>query len=205
MKRCFLIVLSALLVQSSYGQAKQRKELLLQIIALKGYMEQARTGYSAVKKGLDFVGTVKRGEFGLHTAYYLGLDKVNPKIKNSLQVASIISLQIKMTKLQSKTRIKLSRTDLFHGNEIDYIERSFEKMLDNSWQTLESLLTLTTDFDLSLTDDERLHRIELLFKSMRADYGFCQAFSSQISKLALARSKELNDTKTVRLWHGLDQ
>ncbi|MDQ1164672.1 hypothetical protein [Flavobacterium sp. SORGH_AS_0622] len=60
------IILTAAMVlvlfQGLHAQAKQRKELLLQIAALQVYIDYAKKGYSAVSKGLNFIwGFKERG------------------------------------------------------------------------------------------------------------------------------------------------
>ena len=73
MKKIILVLIIACSLLQSFalqGQIKQRKEMLLQIAALKVYMEYAQKGYTAVKKGLHFIGDVKKGKLNLHNDYF---------------------------------------------------------------------------------------------------------------------------------------
>lgn len=201
------IILTAAMVlvlfQGLHAQAKQRKELLLQIAALQVYIDYAKKGYSAVSKGLNFIGDLKKGELNLHGDYFASLLKVNPKVRNYYKTAEIISIQLKIIKIYRKTCSNLKGADLFHGNELDYVERSFRRLLGNCSDTLDQLITLTTDSKLELTDDQRIERIDTLHKTMLEDYNFCISFSREAEILSLSKAKSEKDTKAVRGMYDL--
>jgi hypothetical protein len=205
MKKVFLLLLAVLLVtqQGIHGQAKQRKELLLQIAALQVYIDYAKKGYSAVSKGLNFIGDAKRGEVNLHGTYFTSLLKINPKVRNYYKAAEIIAMQIKIMKLYKKTCADLKAGDLFHGSEMDYIERSFKRLLENCSDTLDQLLVLTTDSKLELKDDQRIQRIDELHKTMLEDYNFCISFSRDAKLLALSKAADQKEAKNSNAHYGL--
>ena len=189
--------------QGMSGQAKQRKELILQIAALQVYIDYAKKGYSAVSKGLNFIGDARKGEVNLHGDYFTSLLKINPKVRNYYKTVEIISMQFKIMKLCRKTLADLKTADLFYGNELDYIERSFEKLLWSCNQTLDQLLVITTDAELELKDDQRLERIDLLHKTMLEDYNFCLSFSNEARLLSISRTADKEDSKGLSELYGL--
>ncbi|MDR6845571.1 hypothetical protein [Flavobacterium granuli] len=204
MKRIIVLLFIAnLLTGELQAQGKQQKMLLLQIAALKVYIEYGQRGYAVVKKGLNFIGDVKKGEVNLHADYFTSLKKVNPEIKNYVRVGEIIALQIKIFKTYKKTLKELQNDDLFHGDELDYIERSFDRLLENCNTTLNELLEVTTDAKLEMKDDQRLEHIDTLYKTMMDDYSFCQSFCKDVRILSLSRTKEINDVKSAHALHGL--
>ena len=204
MKKIIVLFLAGLFLnQAVQAQAKQRKELLLQIAALQVYIDYARKGYSAVSKGLNFIGDVKKGEVNLHGDYFTSLLKINPKVKNYYKVAEILSMQFNIMKIYKRTYADLKGNDLFHGSELDYIERSFERLLENCNATLEQLLVLTTDSKLELKDDQRIERIDALYKTMLEDYSFCLSFSREAKLLSLSKSREKSDTERTNFIYGL--
>lgn len=185
------------------AQAKQRKELLLQIAAIQVYIDYARKGYSVVSKGLNFIGDAKRGEVNLHGDYFTSLLKINPKVKNYYKTTEILSMQFKIMKICKRTYSDLKSSDLFHGNELDYIERSFERLLENCSDTLDQLLVITTDSKLELKDDQRLERIDALHKTMLEDYNFCLSFSNEAKLLSLSKTHEKGDAHNTGVIYGL--
>lgn len=204
MKKIVLILcIIGICSQEMHAQAKQRKMLLLQIAALQTYIGYAKKGYSIVKNGLNFIGDVKKGEVNLHSSYFTSLKKVNPKVKNYIKVAEIISLQIKILKVYKKTFKPLGQDDLFHGDELDYIEKTFDKLIDNCNETLDQLFIITTDTKVEMTDDQRMERIDVLYETMIEDYSFCENFSQEIEVLSLSKVKEKNDIKHSQILLGI--
>lgn len=198
MKKIILLLAAILIFPNGIqAQAKQRKELLLQIAALQVYIDYTKKGYSAVSKGLNFIGDVKKGEVNLHADYFASLLKVNPKVKNYYKTAEIISIQLKIMKICSKTANNIRGAELFHGSELDYIERSFKRLLANCGDTLDQLIVFTTDSKLELTDDQRIERIDELHKTMLDDYNFCVSFSKEAEILSLSKAKNKKDAATM--------
>ncbi|OIV41735.1 hypothetical protein [Flavobacterium johnsoniae] len=202
-KTAVILITLCVFNQSMHGQAKQRKELILQIAALQVYIDYAKKGYSAVSKGLNFIGDARKGELNLHGDYFTSLLKINPKIRNYYKTAEIISLQFKIMNLCRKTLADVKTADLFHGSELDYIERSFGRLLQNCSQTLEQLLVITTDSELELKDDQRLERIDQLHKTMQDDYNFCLSFCSEARLLSVSKTADKKDSKGLSELYGL--
>lgn len=205
MKKIVLLLLFAgFLNGNSYAQAKQREELLKQIAAFKVYIDYAQKGYSIAQKGLSTIGDFKRGEFNLHTDYFNSLKKINPKIKSYTRVAEIISLQVKVLKNYSRTIRQIEQNDLFHGDEIAYIKRVLERLIENCDRTLAELIVIVSEGKLEMKDDERMNRIDFLYQNMLESYTFFEDFSNQARLMSLSRDKEASDVKTSRALQGFN-
>lgn len=184
-------------------QAKQKRMLLLQIAALRTYADYAAKGYKAVKKGLNFISDANKGELSLHSDYFTSLAAVNPKVKNYGRAAEIIGLQVKIVKTYKRTMGSLHRDDLFHGSELDYIERTFKRLLDSCGDSLDTLLLITASTSLEMKDDERIARIDKLYEAAQGDYAFCEKFSGELKMLALSKAKEKIDARQAGALLGL--
>lgn len=187
-----------------HAQAKQQRVLLQQIAALQVYIGYAQKGYSTVKKGLYTIADFKRGEFNLHTDYLNSLKAVNPKVKKYARVTEIIALQIKIIKSYKSLYEQIRQDDLFYGDEVDYIRRVFERVLENSDSNLDELLTIVTDGKLEMKDDERITRIDMIYHTMLDNYAFSESFSNQTKMVALSKAMELKEAKTSRVLHGIN-
>lgn len=204
MKKIFLLLLfTALTTGNLQAQAKQQKMLLQQIAALQVYIGYVQKGYSEVKKGLNTIGDFKRGEFNLHTDYLNSLKAVNPKIKKYAKVAEITALQIKIIKSYKNLYQQIRQDDLFHGDEIDYIKRVFERLIKNCDDNLDELLTIITDGQLEMKDDERVKRIDRIYQNMLDNYTFSESFSNQTKILAVSKAAELKEAKNSRVLSGI--
>lgn len=190
-------------IHSMQGQAKWRKELLLQIAALQVYMDYAKKGYNVAKKGLTFIGDVKKGEVSLHSDYFNSLKLINPRIKKYSKIMDIVLLQLKIIKISNNTFKQLREADLFNGSELDYIRRSFDQLFENCNRTLDELLVVTTDAELEMKDDQRIERIDKLYETMMSDFSFCVNFSNEAKALSLSKAGERNDVKWSTALNGL--
>ncbi|MFL9829717.1 hypothetical protein ABS764_02535 [Flavobacterium sp. ST-87] len=202
-KLLLLIFFTGLVMEDMQAQRKQRKVLLQQIAALKVYIDAAQKGYSIARKGLNTIGDLKRGDFKLHTDYLNSLKKVNPKIKKYSQVAEIIDLQLKIIKGYSRTYTYLREGDLFHGDELAYIKRVYGRLIADCDDTVDELITVTTDGQLEMKDDERIKRIDRLYYTMMANYSFFQNFTNQAKLLHLSRAKENKEAHNSLVLYGI--
>ena len=205
MKKIFLLVfITAFNTGNLQAQAKQQRMLLEQIAALQVYIGYAQKGYSAVKKGLNTIGDFKRGEFNLHTDYLNSLKAVNPKIKKYARVTEIIGLQTKIMKSCKSLHQQIRQDDLFHGDEVDYIKRVFERLIKNCDTNLDELLTIVTDGKLEMKDDERMKRSDMIYQNMLDNYAFSESFSNETKILAVSKAAELKEAKNSRVLSGIN-
>ncbi|TDE52686.1 hypothetical protein [Flavobacterium sp. GT3P67] len=198
-----LIFLMGLFNGNLQAQAKQREELLKQIAAFKVYIEYAQKGYSIAKKGLNVIGDFKRGELDLHLNYFNSLKAINPKINNYARVAQIISLQVKILKSYGRTMSYVNQNDLFHGDEVAYVKRVLDGLLKDCNATVDELTAVLTKGKLELKDDERLERIDVLYRNMLDSQSFCEDFSNQTRMMGFSRSAEYKDVKTSHALQGV--
>ncbi|MDD2305014.1 MAG: hypothetical protein PHP53_10005 [Prolixibacteraceae bacterium] len=212
MKKILILFLFGMFATSTQAQTfaewfrqkkTQKQYLIQQIAALQVYIGYAQKGYSIAQEGLNMIGDFKRGEFNLHTGYFNSLKNVNPKIKQYAKVADIMAMQVAIIKGYNRTRRQMQESGAFNGKELDYIIRVLGRLLDDCENTLDELITVTTDGNLEMKDDERLERIDILYQDMTDKYTFSQSFSNETMVLAASRIKENNDVQTSRALYGI--
>lgn len=181
----------------------QKKYLLQQIAALQVYIGYARKGYDIAKDGLIFIGDLKDGEVNLHAGYFRSLEKVNPHIREYARIGDMIALEYRMTRDYSQTLKQLRQSGAFQGEELDYLVRVFGKVLEDSSNTLDKLIAVSTDGALEMSDDARLERIDLLYKRMTEHDTFFREFRKACTLLAATRLKEMDDIRTSELLYNL--
>ena len=196
-----------LLLTFSFGlqaQSKQDKVMLQQIAALKTYGTYLKKGYNIASDGLRFIGNMKGGELGLHSAYYEGLKLVNPAIRNYPKVESIVDLYGRLITISNRINGVLV-DDLFHGDEKAYIRRVLEHVAQQSADDLEALEDLLTDNQLEADDAERMARIDALEKEMKDRYTFLRGFGDEALGLLSARKKELRDSQRLKALYNQNE
>jgi hypothetical protein len=214
MRKLIMLCLFAAIATTTQAQklaelTKQKKTqikyLIEQIVALQLQISYVKNGYSIAKEGLNTIGSFKRGEFNLHTNYFNSLKNVNPKIKGYAKIADIIAMQVSIVQNCKSLRRQVRESGAFNEVERDYIERVLSRMLDDCENTLDELIAVTEDGNLEMKDNERLERIDNLYKDMIVKYTFSQSFSNETMVLSASRIKENNDVQTSRALYGIIQ
>ncbi|MNK11811.1 hypothetical protein D3C87_298600 [compost metagenome] len=183
----------------------QKKYLLQQIAALKVYIDYAQKGYKIAQQGLNFIGDMKDGGFNLHNAFFNSLKSINPEIRKYYKVTEIISIQGDILKSCAETRKQLNKGGMLRSEELDYINRSFGRMLDNCVQLVDELITLTTANRLELKDDERIKRIDGIHEQMQDNYRFARGFGDEAKVLSASRQQEYNGLQTIKIVNGIKE
>ena len=173
------------------------KELIARIALLKVYLGYLQKGYSTVKGGLTFIGDIKDGEFRLHKDYFNSLKSINPKIKSYAKIADIVSFQIVIIHRYKKAFGQAKDCGFFNPTELQYIQSVYENLVKESAENVNLLIAVTTNGQLQMTDEQRLQQVEKLYKSVKDQYGFLQAFNNALKIQCLQRSKELQNIKDV--------
>lgn len=181
----------------------QKKYLVQQIAALQVYLDYLQKGYSIARKGLTVIGDIKNREFGLHEDYFTSLKEVNPKIKNYVRVAQIILMGKEIIKTCHTNYNLIKQTSMPGSEEVAYIARVFDRLLDDCEMTLEELNIAITPGKLEMTDNERINRIDKLYNGMVDKYSFLNHFTGQVQMLANARVNEAREIKKIQLINGL--
>lgn len=216
MKRFLILMLFLLAISAVNGQAQnmsewfsqkktQKKYLLQQIAALQAQIGTVKKGYAIAKKGLGAISDLKNGEFNLHSDYFNALKKVNPKIKRYSRVAEIITIQVQIIKDYNTLMKRVKSGDAYRVSEVDYIERTFSNMLGDCENILNELLTITTDGQLELKDDERIARIDQLYEAMLGNAAFSRSFTFDIMGIQQNRGNSKQNIQSSRKRYGLNQ
>lgn len=179
-------------------KSTQREYLLNQIAALQMYSGYLKKGYDIYKKGHKTIGDFKNGEFNLHQDFFLSLKGINPEIARYRRIADIVQLQLKIIHLNRKTLQQLRREDFAPTEEIQYINTVFEKLLNDCSGLVSELIDVTTAGKLEMEDNERIQRIDQLYKEMQENHRFAESFSNDAIYLSQARKKEKSDLELYK-------
>ncbi|WP_316840047.1 hypothetical protein [Pedobacter gandavensis] len=176
----------------------QKKYLLQQIVALEVYVGYLNKGYKIVDGGLTTIKDISNGEFKLHDSFINSLKQVSPVIRKDARIAEIISLQIGI--LKSFTGIKSS--SFLSADNIAYISLVADGIATECYADLEELLLVITTGKLEMKEDERLKRLDKIYKSMLDKSGFTQDFCNHTAQLI--RQKQLEQMEIgnlIKMFH----
>lgn len=177
--------------------------MLQQIAALQGYLTVAEKGYKIAEQGWQTIGDIKNGEFNLHSVFFSSLKAVNPKVGSMAEVAEIIALEISTISQFSHKVSGYRQSAGLQPAEVSYIESVYSTVVSNGLELISALTNLITDGQLTMTDGERISRIQAMDKDMQQQYRMVQAFTNQTDLLLVQRSQEGNDIGTIKAIYGL--
>lgn len=186
-------------------KSTQREYLMLQIVALQGYIELAQKGYGIAQKGLTTIGNIKDGDFNLHRDFFGSLKTVNPSVRNYAKVADIIAMQAEVINGYRKDMNSLRHSGMLRPDELQYVSDVYGRLLEGCAKVVDELILLTTDGGMMMEDGERIQRIEILHEDMRQNRAFLGLFGGKAKTLAAQRQQELQETGSAKRWNGLDQ
>lgn len=174
----------------------QKKYLLKQIAELQSYIELARKGYGIVSDGLNFIGDLKNGTFGLDKDYFSSLNNISPAVKKDNNIANTIALQTSINGLYNKAK-QDEQSAYLSSSEQSYIQKVWSNLLDKCSDDITQLDNLTTAGNYKMTEDERLQAIDKVYNDMQDKSAFAGSFYNETKVLINQRTKEHIEVKTL--------
>lgn len=176
-----------------FKQKKTQKAYLIQqIAALKVYLEYLKDGYDIVKKGMTLVGDIKEGNLNSHKEYFGSLSNVNRVVSSSPQASRIVYLQTLTVRIINQLKRRLDNPELTDA-ERSYLENVCSNVLTLTHNNAEELENVLTDGKLEMKDDERIARLDHLYKEVLGCFTFTKALSEDTGLLIFQREKEKRD------------
>lgn len=140
----------------------------------------------------------------LYAKYFEELSKVKNAIGTYQAVKEIIGKQIQLVN-EYTVAFNLSKQDKnFTQKEIEYMQKVYAGILQESLKSIEQLETVITAFTSQMTDAKRLLIIHSASKSIEQNLTDLRQFNQQNIRVSLQRSKEKNDIDVVRKLYGLE-
>ena len=180
----------------SMGQSAEIQQLILNIEKLsqfKKILSDMKKGYELLSGGYKTVKDMTEGNFSLHKTFLDALMQVSPAVKNYKRVAEIVEYQISIVKESRNGMNRFIKSGNFSGQEINYFEKVYGNLLNQSLRNLDELTMVITADKLRMSDDERLKAVDDIYEQMQDKLLFLRNFNNTSNVLDLQRSKEKND------------
>jgi len=200
---CLLLVCFVVNISMAWAQGRQVKTYLEQIAANKVYIEYLQKGYTVVKRGLNIIGSIKDGHFGLDQLFFNGLVSINPRVQQYPRVADIIVLAVRITSIGNKSIQQLRRDGLFTGDLVQYAGQVTAALNADCVALLADLAELLTTGELQLSDDERIKRIDQVHQEMNDRYVFISTWSAEIAMFILQKKKDQQEASRMKSVYGI--
>jgi len=189
---------SQTLAEWTQQRRTQIRYLLQQVVALQAYTSQLQQGYQVLQKGLSTISRITDGEYKLHELAFGALKRVNPAIRAFAQVPEMIARQWKMVQRARRAVKEQHASGQFTEDELGYIERVLDKLIEGSVRQLDELLTLTTASEYELEDSERMDRILAAQTELNSLYGLVHRFAQSNLTVSAQRTREATEVHHSR-------
>ncbi|WP_156305629.1 TerB family tellurite resistance protein [Sphingobacterium endophyticum] len=192
----FLIIPS----QRAFPQRTEISQLLLNVEKLtqmKKILYQMKQGYSILSKGYGMVTDLSRGNFNLHRAFLQGLMKASPTISKYHKVDRIAILQIQLVRQSRQAVLRYRKSGRFTLDELDYLSKVRQKVLEGSLAYLQELTSLLLDGEVQMNDGERLSAIDRIHAQMEDATAFLRGFLHETDVLMVRRGQERKESERI--------
>ncbi|MES2375411.1 MAG: TerB family tellurite resistance protein [Bacteroidota bacterium] len=207
MRTVKIIVLMLFFAISAQAQSDELQQLLLNIEKLtqfKSILSDMKQGYQIYQQGYGTISNLSKGNFNLHNVYLTSLMAVNPAVRNDPRVGQIIRQQSDVISEYKKYTSLFRQSGTFSNNELAYINNVFNQVVKQSDVNIDDLANTTSAGKLRMSDDDRLRAIERIYNSSSDQLNFLRYFNRKAVMLSLQRSKDLNDTRSLKRLYGLN-
>jgi len=167
----------------------QKKYLLAQIAALQIYLDYIKKGFTICHDGLYFIHQVKNGEFNLHSLFFSSLKKVNPQVLHYARAADIIANHTYIIAHYKGILSAANSSGQFSADENALFAKCFSNLVSEVNNTLSDLITVTTNDQMQMSDDERMKRIDELYQQSAAQRAGLHQMAIDIQQVAQTRLK----------------
>ena len=189
----------------SIAQDFQQLALDYQKLAgLKSILKQMYTGYEVVDKGYGAVKSISQGSFTLQQAFLDGLMIVSPTVRQYPKVAGIINDQAMLLSEYKSAYDTFKSDPHFNPDEIGYMLDVYNNLISGSLKNLNDLSMIITDSKLRMSDADRIRAIDRIYNDSHGQLDFLRQFNNRSYAVALARSEQANDQKTLKILYSIN-
>ena len=207
MKKCLVILMSALLSLRVSAQAQEVQQLLLNVEKLtqfKQILQDMYDGWKIINKGYYTIKDISSGNFNLHKSFLDGLMEVSPVVKRYRRITDIVNYQLLIVKRYKAALFQFRQDDVFTVPEIQYLEKVYRNLFRESLKNLDELFMIITAGQLRMSDDERIEAIDRIYLDLESKLSFLRYFNNSTQLLVLQRAKEASDVDAAKKLYELD-
>lgn len=189
------------------AQSFEVQQLILDVeklSQLKNIYSDLVKGYEILSDGYNAVSDISHGNFDLHKLFLDRLLKASPIVQKYQKVGDIIQCELHLISEYKTAYNRFKEDNNFSPDEITYIVKVYNNLINESIKGLSDLTTVITDNTLRASDDERLNVIDQLDSEMESRLSFLRYFNNNTTVLALQRAREKNDVNTLKNIYGIN-
>lgn len=181
----------------------QREYLKEQIAQLKLYLQLTKEGYKIAKEGLSAIDQIKTGEFKLHRNRFDSLLIVKSGITSLSRLQHITGLHGSINVICEKLPSQIADCQLLERAVKKQMLTGLKTLYDDSQVLIGGFFMVIRDGQVSMSDDERIQRLEELYQEFEKNYLFAQKLRRDLELVCKSAGAELEDIKNRRELNGI--
>lgn len=134
--------------------------------------------------------------------YYDALKSVNHLVKDAKKVQKTLLLLGEITDIYVNNFQLMLSDNNFRSDELNAIAHGYAKLLDESADVLSELKNIVNINGLSMTDAERMERIDKAYESISNYRNLVAYYTRKNISVSYLRAKKINDTDRVIALYG---
>ena len=134
--------------------------------------------------------------------YYDALKSVNHLVKDARKVQKTLLLLVEITDIYVNNFQLMLSDKNFRSDELNAIAHGYAKLLDESADVLSELKNIVNINGLSMTDAERMERIDKAYESISNYRNLVAYYTRKNISVSYLRAKKINDTDRVIALYG---
>jgi len=140
----------------------------------------------------------------LYKDYYEELWQVKNVISYYHRVREIANKEVQLVSEYKRAWRLFQQDGHFTGDELNYMEKVYNGILDESVKNLDQILLVVNSFSTQMSDAKRLEIINNAYNQVETNYTDLIAFNQQNVLMSLQRVKSKNDISVVKALYGLE-
>jgi hypothetical protein len=209
MRRLLIILLFGVFsAKAAFSQEQEAQQLLLNVaklVQLKQILTDLKKGYEILSAGYGTIKNLSEGNFNLHKGFLDGLATVSPLIRNSQLVTEVIVQERQLLTESARALKQFRKSSAFTADEQKYLKKIHDNLISQSGELINVITSVITDGKLRMSDAERIKSIEKISLELKDRLLFLRDFNSKATVLALQRTKEQEDVKSMKLLYGVNR
>jgi hypothetical protein len=140
----------------------------------------------------------------LYSNYYTELGKIKSAIANYQRIKDITLKQAALVSEYKQAWSLFRQDNHFNPQELNYMQQVYSGILDASVKNLDEIMLVVSPTKTQMTDEQRLELINKASDHLDENYNDLHQFNNQGIQLSLQRSKDLNDTQSIKKLYGIN-
>jgi hypothetical protein len=140
----------------------------------------------------------------LYSNYYTELGNIKATISKFQRIKDITLKQAALVSEYKQAWSLFQQDKHFNPQELSYMQQVYTGILDASVKNLDEIMLVVSPAKTQMTDEQRLELINKSSDHLDENYNDLHQFNNQGIQLSLARSKDLNDTQSIKKLYGIN-